>query len=523
MDLKTDSKVIVKKPLKRIITGLFLVVLLLFIGSILIFNSNKDKKTPMLLSPVLTNIFQVSDQNPEEFEIKGDLTPPYTTDKYDLFLKGEKRPEYAPSIDICYLVLNTILDEYVEPVEPETLFTGVREELRVLLFDAGCDYTIVEKIPSDGTVFQSVLERFGNKIDKNLLLYACIKGMFKALDDPYSEFLGHEAYQDFQRKTRYTDYKGIGVQISRWNNSEVRIIEVFGDTPAEKTGLLSNDIIKTVNGRDTSKLSVDEIAEIIESGESAGINLSIRRNNSLLSFNIDKDNVKIPTIEAEVINDRYGYIKIDSFKEELHREFKNAYISLEDRKIKGLILDLRNNPGGLVESAQELCGFFLPRSSVIASFRNKHNYERIVKSSGRRMVYVPVVVLTNKFSASSSEITIGALKDHGAAQITGTTTRGKGSVQKTFPVEDLGAIKLTVEKIYTPNGDLINKSGIKPHMELLPETIENYDKDIILRESVRFLDKKTGFSSGKTDSININSGSEQEKIKELTFPRVRRI
>jgi carboxyl-terminal processing protease len=193
-----------------------------------------------------------------------------------------------------------------------------------------------------------------------------------------------------------------------------------------------------------------------------------------------------------MLADKIGYIKIDSFKDELNNEFRKAYKDLEDKGMKGLVLDMRNNPGGLVVSAQEICGAFLPKDSLVSQFRHKNNEQRKIYSIGRQIVFIPVALLVNKHSASSAEIVSAALKDHGVATLIGSTTRGKGSVQRTNELDGGCALKLTIEKIYSPNGTGINKTGIQPHIES-PMELEmiGTDKDSQMKKAIEFLKKKT--------------------------------
>jgi carboxyl-terminal processing protease len=492
-----------KRTQKTALRPFVIILLIVIIGGVILLGTNECEKQELLYTPVPAN--SVINVNPDDFRIEQVVTPPSKTGAYTEYLNGLKKPDYEPTVNLCHLILKIILDEHLNPVNREMLLTGVKEEIKTLLFDAEIDYRLTEMLPPDETIFQTSLELFGGKVDEKLILSACINGMLSALNDPYSEFLGSESYENFLKKNRQLDYRGVGLRISKAENSAIHILEVFKDTPAEKAGIRKNDIIENIDNISVFNLSLEEIAGMIECEDKADVNLVIRRHDNLQGYDLYKDNIVIPVVTTDIIADRYGYIKIESFKEELYKEFKNAYISLEDEAIRGLILDLRNNPGGLVESAQDLCGFFLPRNSIIALFKNRKDRERIIRSRGRKMVYVPVVLLVNCFTASSSEITAGALRDHKVVTVIGTTTQGKGSVQKTFPVKDQGAVKLTTEQIYTPKGFLINGKGIESDIVIQPEIAMSYDEDVTLKKAVEFLREKTeGRMPGGSDK-NVNS------------------
>jgi carboxyl-terminal processing protease len=476
-------------------------------------------------SPGSSSTISAVVSDPDEFLIKDTLTPPRETGIYDDFITGKKKLDFKPSVELCRQVMDTVLKEYIEPVTPQILLEGAVNELRILLFDAGFDYTQVDSLTQDNNMFQAALDQFSDRVNANLILAACIRGMVNSLDDPYSVFWGKDDYEKFIKMTKRVDYKGIGLRIAKWNNSEVRVLEVFQNTPAEKAGIRKNDSIERINNTEVSKLTLDEIAKKLADSKKTEADLVVRRKNSVTNYILNREKIVIPIITSRTIDNNLGYIKIESFREELPGEFRDAYSSLEEKNIKGLILDLRNNPGGLVEAAQELCGFFLPRHSTIALFRNRSGRERQVKSRGRRIVYVPVVVLVNNFSASSSEITVGALKDHKTAVIIGTTTKGKGSVQKTCPVGEQGAVKLTIERIHTPSGFLIDRNGITPNIEIEAESAMSQEEDVILREAVNFLKNRNNRQThqtprGKKQAETSPGIPKPKRIVEHTIPNL---
>lgn len=478
-------------------------------------SSPSPKITPLAVSPE-----PVSTEPFEEFEIHDRVRPPSSRTYYHVFLEGKKELGFSPDIDLCKKVLYQIEKEYVEEVNPLLLYKGARDEVKMLLAEAGVKKDGINSIPLTRDIFQNLVERYSDSVDKDLLLFACINGMMDALDDEHSCFLTPDEYREFLSQTREEKYCGIGVKIARSNpQSPVEILEVFRGGPAFQAGIRSGDMIVRVDKKDVTKLTVKEVADLMMGEENTRVMITVIRDETEIVFNLKRKKISVPAIHARMLDNGIGYIKIESFKQELKDEFNLAYNDLERQGVKALILDLRNNPGGLVTSAQSLCGFFLPQNTVISVFRHKNDGKRVIRTTGRKIVFVPVVVLVNEHSASSSEITAGALKDHRAAIIMGNTTRGKGSVQRTTPLKDACAVKITIEKIYTPDGFLIDKFGVKPHISVNTDPFEDKptQEDVYLRIAVDYLRKK--LDPGQTSTCEDNpENSSRENHRQLLMP-----
>ena len=323
-------------------------------------------------------------------------------------------------------------------------------------------------------------------MDENLLLFACINGIIKAMEDPHSVFMSPSQYKDFMEKIEEKKYSGIGVRITRNDaGTGIKILEVFEDSPAKKAGITSGDVIININGKNISGMSLADVSDLMIGGENTPIELTLMRNNLKISVKLYRKSITVYAISGKILEPGIGYIKIESFKEDLDREFRKIYDQLERKNISGLIIDLRDNPGGLVKSARQLCGCILPGGSVVAEFRHRNSSLRSLMCMGSRVVFVPVIILVNEHSASSSEIVAGALQDHKAALILGKTTKGKGSVQRTTVLLNGGALKLTIERIFTPSGRLIDMKGIRPDVEVETSVIDKIkNKDTQLEKAV---------------------------------------
>jgi carboxyl-terminal processing protease len=457
----------------------------------------------------------------EDFEINGQLKPPADPGVYLEYLSGKKKIKFNPSVNLCMSVVTLVQNEFVDQVNLDDLYEGAKEEVKTLLFDANLDYSTIESIPANSDIFKNTVNSYGKYLGEDLILYACLKGIMRGLNEHYSVFMNPDEFRNFILKTHRVDYVGIGIRISQEKSKlPIKIIEVFRNSPAEEAGIKKNDRIIKVNSLMVADMSFDKTVSNISGLCNTPINLSVNRGNKVFNFKLIRKKVYTPVLSSRLLKNNIGYIKVISFREDLQEDFKAHYTSLEKRGIKALILDLRDNPGGLVESAQELCSFFLPRQSVVASFCRRGNKKRELKTQGRQLVFVPTAVLVNERTASSSEITAGALKDHLAATIVGVSTKGKGTVQRTCPIREDCAIKLTIERIFTPKGNPIDKIGIKPHLFVeFNKEANSENRDIYIDKALIFLNRQIGCEESKlkekrifNDSSNVD---EDFPIKEF--------
>ncbi len=443
------------------ITVLFYVPLNIFSEnhSLNIFSKSKDTaQEPSDIITVFPDKTPASPEPPDNKQKKSSL--------YKKILKDKNELGFSPSVNLWNKVRGRIEGYYVNEVTSSLLYRGTKKEIKVLLDEAGIDSGELEEIPENDEILNKAIELYKDRIDRDIIIYAGIKGLVSVLDDQYTEFMTPGEYNNFIKKIREEQYGGIGIRISKVNkNAPLLIVEVFDLSPAKEAGLKRGDKIVKVDGEDIVNSDLKLIADKITGKENTTVKISVERESKILDFELTRRRIKVKVVHYRMLDDGIGYIKIDSFKDELDSEFRKAYQDLENKGMKALILDMRNNPGGLVISAQELCGAFLTRDSLVSQFRHRNNEQRKIFSIGRQIVFVPVALLVNKHSASSAEIVSAALKDHGAATLIGTTTRGKGSVQRTNELEGGSAIKLTIEKIFSPNGNGINKTGIKPDIE----------------------------------------------------------
>jgi carboxyl-terminal processing protease len=309
---------------------------------------------------------------------------------------------------------------------------------------------------------------FVDEVDSKDLIYGALKGMLSSLD-PYSQFMDPDTYKEMKVTTE-GEFGGIGIEISIRDNL-LTVISPISGTPAYKAGLKANDRILKIDGESTKDITLMEAVKKLRGKPKTSVDLTILREgeNRLLEFTIVRDIIKIESVkEAKLIEDKIGYIKLVEFQERTKDDFEKALKDLETQNIEGLILDLRNNPGGLLNVAVEIADFFLPDGKLIVSTKGKDPAQNFSFKSHKDPAHLdyPLVILINEGSASGSEIVAGALRDNKRAILLGSKTFGKGSVQTVIPLSDGSAIRLTTSKYYLPRGESIHEKGIMPDVQV---------------------------------------------------------
>ncbi|MBV7271596.1 S41 family peptidase [Clostridiaceae bacterium UIB06] len=304
----------------------------------------------------------------------------------------------------------------------------------------------------------------GNINDADLLEGA-IKGMTSALNDPYTVFMNKKEYDEFNTQTE-GNYSGVGLQIQAKDNNIV-IADMFEDSPAKKAGILPKDIIEKVDGKDVSGKELDKAATLMKGQEGTEVTLTLyRENKGTFDVKLKRAKINLVTVKGEMIDNSVGLIQVSMFDENTAKNFTDKLKELEGKGMKSLIIDLRGNPGGLLNECVDMVSNFIPKDKVIVSTIDKYNKKTEYKSKGGVAQGLPVTILTNEGSASASEIFSGAMRDYKLATLVGEKTFGKGVVQVILNAGEGTALKVTVSKYYTPNGENIHHTGIKPNVEV---------------------------------------------------------
>lgn len=364
------------------------------------------------------------------------------------------------------------------------------------------------------------LETIEGLIDKNFYFEddeqskqdGIIKGYMEGLDDPYSVYYTQEEYASFLEDTE-GEYVGVGVQVSQDADTKtITVVKVF-DGPAGEAGIEAEDIITEVNGEDISDQDIDTVVDKIRGEEGTEVTITVYRSSDGEDheFTMPRRKVENPTVEYKMLADNIGYIEVSSFYEVTGQQYIDAVEDLNAQGMEGLIVDLRGNGGGLLEIAVDMLDYMLPAGKIVYTEDKDGNVTSEYKSTDDEQFTKPLAILVNGYSASASEIFAGAIKDYGIGTLVGSNTFGKGIVQRVFPLEDGSAVKLTIAKYFTPNGNDIHKVGIKPDIEVELDR-DAYkeskgEKDNQLQAAVDNILEKLG---KKTASENTESGEAAE-------------
>ena len=348
------------------------------------------------------------------------------------------------------------------------------------------EYTVAKVEVIEETIEQYFLE----ETDRAALENGIYTGMLNALEDPYSEYYSAEELKELQMSTEGI-YYGIGAYISKAATDEFCTISgVIENTPAEEADLRAGDIIYEVDGVLTQGMDTTQVVSLIKGEEGTQVVLTLVREgeDDYLEIPVERRKIESPTVSGDMLENGIGYIEITEFDEVTEDQFAESLAECKAKGMKALILDLRSNPGGNLSTVCEISRMLLPEGMIVYT-EDKYGNRDEYTCDGVRQIEVPVVVLVNGYSASASEILAGAMKDHGIATIMGTTTFGKGIVQRVIALSDGSAVKLTVSKYYTPNGNNIHEKGIEPDVvvEFDADAYYNEGIDNQLQEAIQYL------------------------------------
>lgn len=330
-------------------------------------------------------------------------------------------------------------------------------------------------------------------IDEEKLKEGAIAGYIKGLDDEYTEYISKEDMADYMADAT-GNFVGVGVYMVQDTEADkIMVLSPIKGSPAEKVGLQPGDYIIAVDGVTYTGEQMTEASNKIKGETGTTVKLQIQRKDETLDIELTRENIKVNPVEGEVLENNIGYIEFSSFNDGTAEEFKTKFEELQGKGIKSLIIDLRNNGGGIVDEALEIANYILDKDSVILYEVDKNNNETVEKTTDDPIINMPIVILTNENTASSSEILAGALKDHKKATIVGEKTYGKGVIQRLLTLPDGSGLKITSEKYLTPNRTEINKVGIEPDEKVeLPETVTNIlnvekNEDTQLQKAIEIL------------------------------------
>ena len=332
-----------------------------------------------------------------------------------------------------------------------------------------------QDIASELSKYKRLIDKyFLGDVDEEKLKEGAIKGYIEGLDDQYTEYISKDDMKDYLEDAT-GNFVGIGIYMTKDTDAnKIMVLSPIKGSPAEKAGILPGDYIVAVDDVTYTADDMSVAANKIKGEVGSSVKIEILRNSETKTFEITRENIKVNPVEGKVLENNIGYIEFSSFDDGTADDFKAKYEELEKQGIKSLVIDLRNNGGGIVSEALQIADYILEKDDVILYEVDKNNKEEIKKSENNPIINMPIVLLTNGNTASSSEILAGALKDHGKAKIVGTKTYGKGVIQQLLTLPDGSGLKITSEEYLTPNKTKINKIGIEPDEKVeLPDTVKN--------------------------------------------------
>ena len=333
---------------------------------------------------------------------------------------------------------------------------------------------VYKKIDLFGEVLEKINKEYVDEVDQSKSMDAAINGLLQSLD-PYSAYMTPESFEGMQTETS-GKFGGLGIEVGM-EAGVVKVISPIDDTPASKAGLKAGDYIVKVDGVQVQGKSLSEAVDLMRGPVGSSIEITVRRRNvkKALIFNITREIIQVQSVKSELIDNSIGYIRLTSFNENSSKQIKEKVKKLNKNKnLKAYILDLRNNPGGLLSQAIKISDFFLENGEIVSTkSRTVSENRKWFAKKGDIINGKTLIVIINYGSASASEIVAGALKDHKRAIILGENSYGKGSVQSIIPLKNKGAIRLTIAKYYLPSGKSISKVGVTPDIEIL-EKLEGF-------------------------------------------------
>ena len=352
---------------------------------------------------------------------------------------------------------------------------------------------IYKKIDLFGEVLEKINKEYVDEINQSESMDSAINGLLQSLD-PYSSYMSPEIFEEMQTETS-GEFGGLGIEVSM-EAGVVKVITPIDDTPASKAGIKAGDYIVKINDIQVQGKSLSEAVDLMRGPVGSGIELTVRRRGAkkALTFNVVREVIEVQSVKSELLENNIGYLRLTSFNDNSSQQIKKQIKKLKKNKnLNSYILDLRNNPGGLLSQAIKISDFFLENGEIVSTkSRKKSENRKWFAKKGDILDGKTLLVLINYGSASASEIVAGALKDHKRAILVGENSYGKGSVQSIIPLKNKGAIRLTVAKYYLPSGKSISEVGVRPDIEVNEEG-DNFriktDTDNQLNYAIKLLNR----------------------------------
>lgn len=398
--------------------------------------------------------------------------------------RNEKKYLVSKIITSCIVIVLSILII-------TALFLVIKSSLKISGIKSSEKYSM-QRVED---AINRIKSKYIEDIDTEKLIDGAVSGIAEATGDPYTRYLDEEEYKELLTSGKET-YGGLGIHLTFDNDTHgIIILGIMPDSPAEKSDLKIGDIILSVDSTIVTNKTFYECVDKLKGEPDTDVKIIIRRNDETIEKVLTRKEILPNNVESDILDGNIGYIRIWSFDNNIYRQFKTEYEKLKAKNITGLVIDVRNNPGGLVSDTVSILKEMLPECDIV-KLVYKDQSEKVYKCDGKNKINIPVAVLVNSKSASASEILASAIKDSEIGAIIGTKTYGKGIVQEIEELDGKGALSITVAKYYTASGVEIHKNGIEPNITVeLPEEYLNSttiprDKDTQLLKAIEYINSK---------------------------------
>jgi carboxyl-terminal processing protease len=421
--------------------------------------------------------------------------------RFDVSSQEQKEHQKSSKLSLSSIdeIFYLVKKEFVSDIDMKSMIVSSMKELKKIL---PAESSKLLELPRNENIdvqicayrknLSQILELYGEKVGRDSIIRAAINGLIESLNDPYTVYFDEDEYERFNSSLKGGNFYGIGVliEIDKGNDNKLTVVEPMKNTPADRAGIKKGDVVVKIDSISTKGLSIDEAIDLLRGPRGSPVHLFIKRKNldALLDIEIVRDKIHISSVESSMLDDKIGYIKLSVFGEDTNKELEEALKYMEKSGAKGYILDLRNNGGGYVVAALDVCSKFMPPNSVVVYIKSRKE-ENTYNTYGSLHKSIPLAVLVNESSASASEITAGALQDSKRAVIIGVKTYGKGKVQTIYELDrGGGAIKITTAYYMTPDRKNIDKKGLEPDIKVEMDSNKIGDKeDIQLKKAEEYL------------------------------------
>lgn len=418
---------------------------------------------------------------------------------YASYLKDPASLGFSPDASLFETVYMQVKSQHVDRDPDDKLFGGVARETARLLTEAHISTAELDKLPHDPKLPQRIASLYGGKVNTDLLWYVMIRGLLEGTDDPYTVLMTPKEYHMLMEQMQNESFGGVGIyiELDKDHEEQLTVVEPLEGTPAYKAGLLPGDQIVKINGKPTRGITLDMATAQIRGPIGSPVVLTIRRpsTNEVKDYSIARGQIEVASVTHKMLPGEIGYVRLRMFGAKTGQELSDALKDLDAKGAKGLVVDLRNNGGGYINAAIDVCSNFIDAGKLVTYVTDRHEQRKDYNAVPHPHERLPMVLLVNNFSASASEITAGCLKDYHRATLVGVKTFGKGSVQQLYPLPSGAALKLTIAHFFTPEGNKINKVGVLPDekVEMEPRLVGR-DKDSQLQKAVETLKQKMALS-----------------------------